>query len=82
MAADMRSRMELLSRGEIFEFGERGDTVIMPGKLLALEAQLSEPTAMKELSPMKDSKGRPVNLWLGGEGGEGGIRDQHSNALH
>jgi hypothetical protein len=51
-AVDARARMELRIRGEIFEFGERGDTVSTPGKSLALEAQPSVPTAIKERSPM------------------------------
>ncbi len=44
------------------EWDERGDAVTTPGKSLALEAQSWEPMAMKERSPMKESRGRPVKL--------------------
>ena len=56
--------------GETLDWEERGDAVTTPGKSLALEAQSGEPMAMKERSPMKESRGRPVKLIR--EGGRGG----------
>ena len=55
--------------GEILELDERGDTAMTPGKSLALEAQSGEPIALKERSPMKESRGRPVKLMEEGGGG-------------
>jgi hypothetical protein len=63
------SMMRCIS-GDILERAERGEAAATPGNSLALEAQVGEPTARKERSPIKESKGRPVKLMEEGGGGQ------------